>query len=173
MIETGTKQMEQSYSGRGWRGVNSDIARDIKDIAKAIKSELKRLYPTATFSVSTNTHSMCESLHIYLMSWDRDVFVPVDSINWERVCVHWPSDIPAYKAQHQKLIDGLTNHQLNAYYIAEDYRLTDDAKSIMLKVKALCDSFNHSDTDSMTDYFDRGFYDHLNIGKWDKPFVKK
>ena len=30
---------------------------------------------------------------------------------------------------------------------------------------------NHDRSDSQTDYFDVGWYVHVNIGKWDKPFL--
>ncbi len=29
---------------------------------------------------------------------------------------------------------------------------------------------NHDNSDIMTDYFDVGWYLHINIGKWDKPY---
>ena len=33
---------------------------------------------------------------------------------------------------------------------------------------------NHDNSDSMTDYFDVGFYVHFSIGKWNKPYqIKK
>ena len=30
---------------------------------------------------------------------------------------------------------------------------------------------NHDNSDIMTDYFDVGWYVHLNVGKWDKPYT--
>lgn len=33
-------------------------------------------------------------------------------------------------------------------------------------------SYNHDDSNGMMDYYDRGFYDHYEVGKWNKPYMK-
>jgi hypothetical protein len=30
---------------------------------------------------------------------------------------------------------------------------------------------NHDNSDSQTDYFDVGWYVHINVGKWNKPYI--
>lgn len=43
----------------------------------------------------------------------------------------------------------------------------------LLKVENFLDSLNYDHGDPMRDYFDVGFYAHIDIGKWDKPFKLK
>lgn len=50
--------------------------------------------------------------------------------------------------------------------------VTPEAFRVISKIKSFAQSFNYDDSDSMTDYFDRGFYDHYSIGKWNKPYTK-
>lgn len=50
--------------------------------------------------------------------------------------------------------------------------VTPEAFRVISKIKSFAQSFNYDDSDSMTDYFDRGFYDYYYIGKWNKPYTK-
>jgi hypothetical protein len=47
---------------------------------------------------------------------------------------------------------------------------TDAARKVLDDVYQLVQSYNRSDCDSMTDYFDVNFYTSFDIGRWDKPF---
>lgn len=38
------------------------------------------------------------------------------------------------------------------------------------KIVDAMEMFNHNNSDSMTDYFDIGYYTTLQFGSWDKPF---
>jgi hypothetical protein len=40
----------------------------------------------------------------------------------------------------------------------------------LTKIKDICMEGNHDNSDAMTDYFDVGWYFHITIGAWDKPF---
>ena len=65
--------------------------------------------------------------------------------------------------------------QLNEYYL-ERYENSD----ILKKISSIADGNffdnpkerNYNNSDSMTDYFDRGWYTHLEVGKWNTPFVQ-
>lgn len=46
-------------------------------------------------------------------------------------------------------------------------------KAIIKLIKAIVNKKNYDRSDSMTDYFDVGFYSHIRVGKWDKPYAQK
>jgi hypothetical protein len=144
IMDTTIKEMKNSYSKKGWEGVNHKRNLDISEIGKEIKKELKNLYPTAKFSIRISRYSMGQSLYICLKEWDEKVFTGEE-----------------------------TEAQLNPYYIEKDERLTDKGKEIMLKTQELANSFNFNDSDSQTDYFHRGFYDNYQIGTYEKPFKRR
>ena len=73
-IELGSKEIENSCSGYGWKGVNSDKHLSIVEIAKIIKKELKRVFPSATFSVTTEGNCYYNGLNISLMKDTKNPF---------------------------------------------------------------------------------------------------
>lgn len=133
----------RNYSGRGWEGSNYSDRRDIKEIAKIIRTKVKQDFPKCKFSVTIQRYSGGCSMGITLMSGDFTAFKD-----------------PATKYD-----------QLNQYYLKDSEKITDRAKDIMIMVNDLVNSFRRDDSDSMTDYFDTNFYYGLSIGKWDQPYV--
>ena len=61
--------------------------------------------------------------------------------------------------------------QVNHYYIKDHYEDNPEARDFLLKVLDIINMGNHDNSDSMTDYFDVGFYVSLTIGKWNKPYI--
>ena len=57
---------------------------------------------------------------------------------------------------------------VNVYHI--DSHFTGVAKEFLLKLKDAMNVGNHNNSDITTDYFDVGWYIHINIGKWNKPY---
>jgi hypothetical protein len=43
-------------------------------------------------------------------------------------------------------------------------------KTIKKIIKSVIDNGNFNHSDSMTDYFHVGWYTHIQLGKWDKPY---
>lgn len=64
---------------------------------------------------------------------------------------------------------GFINRQVNVYWIKENY--SGVARDFLLEVLEAMNEGNHDRSDSMTDYFDVGWYTDINIGKWDKPYM--
>lgn len=63
--------------------------------------------------------------------------------------------------------------QLNHFYLQDSNVLVNqEQKDFFKKVNAIANDGNFDKSDSMTDYFHVGWYVHLSIGKWDKPYVK-
>ena len=60
--------------------------------------------------------------------------------------------------------------QVNHYHYRDHY--SGKAKELMTKIVTAIYSGDYYDrSDAQTDYFDTAYYAHINIGKWDKPFV--
>ena len=185
-IKLGVEDMEHSYSGYGWQGVNSkNEFKTTAEMAKAIKQELKRLFPEATFSVTTEGNAYYTGVNVYLMKSTKNPFEEYENIlQSEGFKDHLARQVYYYygttgeKAEYyekqekealkRRLESG--HMQVNQYHIKDDYELSEYGKNILQYVKDLLDSFNYDDSDSMTDYFNCGFYEHISIGKWDRPF---
>lgn len=185
-VELGTKKIENSYSGFGWEGVNSDKHLTMTEIAKIIKKELKRVFPSATFSVTTEGNHYYNGLNIALMKDSQNPFNDYEAAVREasknsstRIIEDYSkwvnlSDVEIWESEQRKeeLKNRLEhkNITINQYHIDKDYELSNYGKKVFKFVKELCDSFNYDDSDSMTDYFNCGFYLELKIGKYDKSF---
>lgn len=61
-----------------------------------------------------------------------------------------------------------THIQVNHYYINNYF--DGDAAKFLNEIKDVMMSGNHDNSDAMVDYFDVGWYIHINIGKWNKPY---
>ena len=59
--------------------------------------------------------------------------------------------------------------QVNTYWFQEHF--SGKAKKFLAEALKALNEGNHDRSDSQTDYFDVGWYVHVNIGKWNKPFV--
>lgn len=62
--------------------------------------------------------------------------------------------------------------QVNTHHCVEWYKGT-CIGNFFKEVLSVMNEGNHDNSDIMTDYFDVGFYVHINIGKWNKPYIFK
>lgn len=68
-------------------------------------------------------------------------------------------------------------------YFAEKYMQVNDhwyhdhfsgrAKTFLTELITAMNVGNHDNSDIMTDYFDVGWYVHVNVGRWNKPYILK
>lgn len=61
--------------------------------------------------------------------------------------------------------------QVNHYYIKDHYKHNPEAADFLEKVNKIANKGNYDNSDIMTDYFDVGWYVHMSIGQWDRPYV--
>lgn len=182
-IKTGIKKEPRyNYTQGAWEGINYDSRLELKEIAKIVKKELKRIYPDFNFSITTELYSGGQSLHIYLMSGKRSVYETYEnalqyaySINsiYETNNGLSEYDIKLNedrKKYLKKNIENMESIQVNHYYIDREYELTEEARTMLKTAKELADSFNFNDSDGMIDYFHTNFYLYINVGKWNKNF---
>ncbi|MEJ1242123.1 LPD29 domain-containing protein [Chryseolinea sp. T2] len=62
---------------------------------------------------------------------------------------------------------------VNHYTFTEDQNLTAEAKAVFELVHGVLMQYHWDKSDSMTDYFNCSFYIDYQVGKWDKPFIRK
>jgi len=130
---------------------------DIKDIAKEIRSKLKKEFSSCSFSVTIERYSMGQSMSIALMS------APFEAFIWQA-----REDKKQY-AQINHLWPGSYEEHLEGKF----YHLTPEAWHCVKRIAEITNYYNFDDSDRQTDYFDVNFSLDINIGKWNKPFVKK
>jgi len=147
--------MEQirNYTGYGVQGSNYNSKLSLKDIAKLIRGQLKKEFPTCKFSVVTEYYSMGCSLHVSLME------SPFKVSKDENFNGHLQLN------EYQFINESEVERQIN-----NGYKITPQLFYIMNKVVYIINSYNYNDSDPQIDYFDTNFYLHLNVGKWDKPY---
>lgn len=152
-IKSGIYKNPEGYTPNAWRGSNcpNDRFLSVKEIAGYIREFIKNdpELRACKWAVTTESSSGGQSLTVALMAGPFDAFSD-----------EWKEKHP-YEAKR-----GHTQHG-NSKGVA-----TPEAFRVISKVKEFAMSFNYDDSDGMIDYFDRGFYDHYHIGKWDKPYTR-
>jgi hypothetical protein len=113
---------------------------NLKDEAVRIRSELKKAFPAHKFTVRTSFYSMGQSLTVTLRSGPT--------------AFAYENGVPSQDAQ------------INHYHSKSFYG--DDAGKFIDKVVAIINKNNWNRSDPQTDYFDVGFYFHIEQGS---PFV--
>ena len=141
---------DQTYSPRK--------LRDIKDIAKDVRRELKKVFPECKFSVTIDRFAGGQSMGVSLMA------APFDPFASESV-------------YHDRGYAQLNRHTFKARNIQEDgtlqsngAHLTKQAVKVLYKVIQIANQDNWNHSDSMIDYFDVNYYFDIEIGKWNRPF---
>ena len=121
------------------------------EIAAKVKPILKKYGVKAT--LSTDRHSL--SLNIKSASID---FIA----NYNETVLQQPGGFRNSGPAEKSI-------QVNPYWFQEHF--SGKAKKFLTEALKALNEGNHDRSDSQTDYFDVGWYVHVNIGKWNKPFV--
>lgn len=67
---------------------------------------------------------------------------------------------------------GGDNIQVNPYWLEDHFKDRPLALAALQEIKqALLAADYYDRSDAMTDYFDTAYYFHINVGKWNKPYV--
>lgn len=134
------------------KGAKVDEIRDIKDIAKAVRDYVKKKYPNCKFSVSIERYSGGQSLTVSLLEAD---FNPLKDESFWQISG-----------------DGNKYFDVNQFYFEESDKLTKEAIAVLKDVRDFYNQYNYDYSDPQQDYFNVRFYEHLNIGQWNKGFVQ-
>lgn len=119
-------------------------SRDLAEIAKDVRRQLKAEFPDCKYSVRIERYSLGQNMRLHLM-----------------------------EAPFQVFVDGSDHGSVNHYHIDSDHRLTGTAKAVLQRAVEIANAENWDNSDSMTDYFDVNYYFDLHVGCWDKPVVIK
>lgn len=160
-----------NYTGHGFERKNYEATKHLsyKELNKLIRKNLKNEFPKCKFSVNRSNGR----IKIILVSAPFNVFGEIN----DNICELQARRISRFtKAEDIKnkwkneIKEG--NHEMNQYYINDDYIITPEAKELFKKVNTIINSYNFDDSDSQIDYFHTNFYYTLSIGKYGKPFIK-
>ena len=126
-------------------GKNYSPNMGTKEIAKEIRQSIKNDKELAgcKWSVKTEYYSGGSSIHIALTEAPFEAFTD------------------KFKREHE--------HEYTQHAFEEGC-ITPQAIKLMNKVREIARSYIHDDSDMMTDYHCRNFYDWYYIGGYDKPF---
>lgn len=117
-----------------------------KEKCKSIRDNLKKRFPEFKFSVVNENHSLANV-----------------------TIVSGPISFDPAKERNDIYGDPLPlslTHGINHYY-PDNYTNADVLREM---IDIIMDG-NHDRSDSMTDYFDVGWYVTMNQGTWDKPYI--
>lgn len=81
---------------------------------------------------------------------------------------HYTSLVMTIKEAPVDLSNGKEYIQVNPFY--PEHSFEGETLNIINNALACMNEGNHDNSDSMTDYFDVGWYVNINVGRWDKPF---
>jgi hypothetical protein len=71
----------------------------------------------------------------------------------------------------QRFYEVKGNYQANPYRGADDYADTTVGQFFRELTAAMRGNLWYDNSDIMTDYFDTAYYLHINVGRWNKPYV--
>ena len=151
-------------------GDKTHLYTNITDLAKTMRKYVKEKYPAFKFSITSERASCANSISIALMEAPKDIYVSLDELLEE------PYEYFSL-LRRKRLIDNeiFTEEQIITV-IKTKYDqiklLNTETKEMIKDIEKEVRSYNHSDSDPMTDYHYTNFYFNtgVEIGKWDKPF---
>ncbi len=116
-----------------------------KEKIAEIRKTLKAEFPTYKFSVTNQNHSTaCVAI------MESDLVLDSDS---------------------KKQIEKYGYVHINEFYL--DRSFEGETLTVLQKIVDIMNKGNHDRSDSMTDYFDVGWYIDISFGKWNKPYLIK
>lgn len=140
---------DNGYSGRKWTGSKYKLTENLStaELSKLIKKELEIEFEgIAKFSVTSDVYTGGSSINVSMY----DV-----SFN--------PYNEQFFKAfqSGQSIADYEAEHRDN--WNRNPDRFNEEFKATISKVKNITNQYNFDDSDSQSDYFHRGYYDHVNF----------
>jgi len=131
--------------------------KKLTQITKEIKAELKKEFPQCKFSVTTK-HGL--DITVALMSAPETPFANLNTTNGH-----------THSGEYVRLNHYYIDQNWDGDWVSDGYYLTEAAAQMFKRVVEIANRDNWDNSDLQTDYCDVNYYFHLNVGKWDKPFV--
>ena len=139
--KTSTEYTEYVYNEYRWRGSRCGSI-PYSELSKHFKQWTKSTYPNCKFSVTCDWAGYTRHISVNLYQADFECFIDAS----------------------------MTNIDINHYWLENENRITDRCREVISNVIDYVKSFNYDNSDSMTDYFDVGFYMDFKIGSYSRNF---
>ena len=133
--------------------------KKLTEITKAIRSELKEKFPGCKFSATTE-HGL--SVTVSLMAAPVSPFASLSTVNGHE-----------HSGEYAQLNHYHIRQNREGGWVSNGYYLTEQAVEMLNTVVEMSNRENWDNSDAQADHLDVNYYFHLQIGKWDKPFVVK
>ncbi len=148
-----------------------------KEIAKLIRNDLKAI-SGFKFSVTIETYSGGPSISVGVMAAPHRMIRTIAEVP----AINDPENTGHYTRAQIADMQSKKYHQLSQYQLREsdEYApgtwnngvfLTERGHNDLKKIVAIVEQYHRDSSDSSIDYFNCNFYFHLNLGKWDNPFI--
>jgi len=158
--------------------INETNKYNTKDIAKWVRETLRQKFKDLKFSVRCEYYSMGSSIHVAIMKSNKTKFI----IDPEKLTEDNISNsiLSGRTMEQLRRMQVANSHQLNQYTLREKWKpgswcngvfLTEKGHNVLQKILEIANKYNYDNSDSRMDYFDVNYYLHLNLGKWDNPFI--
>lgn len=146
------------------KGTKYNSGMNLKEIAKAVRKELKKAAPGCKFSVRTQYYSGGQSLHVELKAGPFDAFT-----NPEVKDMQLHNNYSDYETYKDRVEEWKENR---APYEPEIKEMTKACFKVVKKMTEITEAYNYDRSDSQTDYFDVNFYSHYSIDSYNKTEKK-
>ena len=133
--------------------------KDIKETAKEVRQTLTKEYPACKWSVRIERFSGGQEMKVALLAAPFEAFARDVDCNGNKVKGYTQLN------QYQFSSPDDDNRNNGAY-------LTREAWDCMAEAYKIASRDNWDKSDPQTDYFNVNYWLHLEIGNWDRPFVK-
>lgn len=135
--------------------VSKEIINSKKEVIKALNKE----YGVKASLSGTNTHSMKLKVSSGSIDFVQNYADTIRKLNAFNPLDTEQSIARVIKTNHV----GVNHYHMHKYFdgVALEY---------MRKALSIMQEGNHDNSDTMTDYFDVGWYIDIDVGSWDKPY---
>jgi hypothetical protein len=133
--------------------------RPLTEITKTIRAELKKQFPGCKFSVTTK-HGI--EITVALMTAPASPFANLNTVNGHE-----------HNGEYAQLNHYHIKQDWDGSWVSNGYYLTEQAVEMLNTVIEISNRENWDNSDIQADHFDVNYYFHLEIGKWNRPFVVK
>lgn len=158
--ETADSTRSEFYTQNGWKGSKHDWNRSIKEVAACIRAYVKELYPTYKFSVRFSTASMCQELHVSMVTAPLPIYKTFEELSHEEIVQVWLKAQRNHYVSPKGCLDEEMEKEVEEAYKTNKFLkiMTETALAVISDIDREVESYNFEDCDGMIDYFHVDFY---------------
>lgn len=142
------------YTANGWQGSRYNSKLSAKEIAQLLRDEFKKELPGVKVSVRQTWATHTPEITVSIMEAPEAVLTDCEQ------------NRKGYLQRADSWLEGF--RKPGGTETIE--KLTPYGKELVGKISGALKSYNYNDSDSQIDYFNRNFFDRVEVGQYDKPF---